>query len=370
MVNILDIKANLNVIKTNIKGVVEDALKKAGEAFGGGGAGGKEGKGSKKTNSLLGTIAKKLGILGFILAFKPILDLISIAVNIAMFGLLTLLKILPSIGSKTNSFIEKMEDKIVEKLLILRDAFIIWLSKLPERIWNFMKLLAPLIKDFLFALPAKIWALMKFLGPIIGDFILRLIKVLPKIILAISNFLKAIWAETKPFLKDLWIRAVKNAVTIKNFIVNKLGELKDKFVENLKILGENLIDELPKKFVEGVKLLTTSLLNQLANLFGKRTSGSKGTQNISGGGTPASFQPGGFSSIFGGTGGFTSKFGDFISRPGQRAAEFSPEDTIIGVKDIGNLGNTTNNFFGVTPQEMIDVIKRELGLDLNRSGRF
>ena len=32
---------------------------------------------------------------------------------------------------------------------------------------------------------------------------------------------------------------------------------------------------------------------------------------------------------------------DFISRPGQRAVPFSPQDNVIGVKDLGSLGGTT-----------------------------
>ena len=34
------------------------------------------------------------------------------------------------------------------------------------------------------------------------------------------------------------------------------------------------------------------------------------------------------------------KYGDFVSRPGERVTSFSPDDTIIGVKDISKLGGT------------------------------
>ena len=34
-------------------------------------------------------------------------------------------------------------------------------------------------------------------------------------------------------------------------------------------------------------------------------------------------------------------YNDFIQRPGQAATEFSPQDTVIGVKDLGMLGGNT-----------------------------
>ena len=64
--------------------------------------------------------------------------------------------------------------------------------------------------------------------------------------------------------------------------------------------------------------------------------------------------------------------GDFIVTKGGRVIETSPEDTIIATKNPEGLGGGTKtfNFYGVTPQQMIDTIKRELGVDVFRSSRF
>ena len=62
---------------------------------------------------------------------------------------------------------------------------------------------------------------------------------------------------------------------------------------------------------------------------------------------------------------------DFISRPGQAPVSFSPQDTIIGTKNPGEISGTkTFNFYGVTPQEIIDVLRREFGVGVNTSSRF
>ena len=49
----------------------------------------------------------------------------------------------------------------------------------------------------------------------------------------------------------------------------------------------------------------------------------------------------------------------------------NPNDTIIATQTPGAQGGgNTFNFYGVTPDDFIDTIKRELGVDILRSGRF
>ena len=64
---------------------------------------------------------------------------------------------------------------------------------------------------------------------------------------------------------------------------------------------------------------------------------------------------------------------DFISRPGQQAQPFSSSDTIIGMKDIGKMGNgeinVTINVSG-EGEEVAYKIKKELVSALYRYGRF
>jgi hypothetical protein len=66
-------------------------------------------------------------------------------------------------------------------------------------------------------------------------------------------------------------------------------------------------------------------------------------------------------------------FGDFIARPGQPVATFSPDDTVIGVKDTGMFGGGTNVQIGsinVTgydkdPQELAYEVAVAISRELN-----
>ena len=55
---------------------------------------------------------------------------------------------------------------------------------------------------------------------------------------------------------------------------------------------------------------------------------------------------------------------DFISRPGQPAIDFSPDDTIIGMKNASKLGgmtiNITGNIYGTNPREIAKALSDEL----------
>ena len=58
-------------------------------------------------------------------------------------------------------------------------------------------------------------------------------------------------------------------------------------------------------------------------------------------------------------------FGDFISRPGQPIQQFSPNDTIIGVKDVSSLKGTTFNIHietvqGLDPDSVAEALQEKL----------
>jgi len=60
----------------------------------------------------------------------------------------------------------------------------------------------------------------------------------------------------------------------------------------------------------------------------------------------------------------TKPFGDFISRPGRTPISFSPQDTIIGAKDISRFGGLnitiTGNIYGTNPDEIAEAIADRL----------
>ena len=135
---------------------------------------------------------------------------------------------------------------------------------------------------------------------------------------------------------------------------DKLIELKDKFIE----LKDKIIefkDKLLAKvgdFIQGIKDLPGLLAEKIRGALKIGGGKSSGGNNITSGG---------------------GENQDFIQRPGQRATPFSSQDTIIGVKNTGGLGGGGSkvfNFYGVTPQEMMDTIKRELATEVNASSRF
>ena len=78
--------------------------------------------------------------------------------------------------------------------------------------------------------------------------------------------------------------------------------------------------------------------------------------------------------------GYSGSFGDFIQRPGQSPSQFSPDDTIIGVKDLSKLGGKgnvtiTNHYYitGYNDQSLIDKIKTTIeqhDANLSRSGYY
>jgi len=90
----------------------------------------------------------------------------------------------------------------------------------------------------------------------------------------------------------------------------------------------------------------------------------------------ASFVKSLFSAAGGEKGGEPKKFNDFIMRPGQAPISFSPQDTVIGAKDLGGISggngitiNQTTNISALTMNEiqrMIDDSNRKLVDDVRR----
>ena len=59
-----------------------------------------------------------------------------------------------------------------------------------------------------------------------------------------------------------------------------------------------------------------------------------------------------------------------ITKAGQ-VLNTNPNDTIIATQNPGgNNGGSVMNFYGVTPQEMLETMKRQLAVDKNRATRF
>lgn len=126
--------------------------------------------------------------------------------------------------------------------------------------------------------------------------------------------------------------------------------------EMLKII-DNFATEAMTKYQAVI-----DLQNRLAS-FGGGSYSVKSTSSSSQGMSIDPSKAGGSSSSINWGSAFSSKYGDFIARPGQPMQEFSSNDTVIGVKDIKGLGGvniTIGAVYGLSATDVSRALKREL----------
>ena len=133
---------------------------------------------------------------------------------------------------------------------------------------------------------------------------------------------------------------------LKDKLLNKLILLKDKFLEikdKLIKLRDDFIQsilDLPGNIWDAIKGLAQMIADKIKGIFGF------------GGGTSV---------------------GDAIIRPNGEIIRTDPQDTLIATKTPDSVGGGVSkvfNIFGSTNTEIIELIKRELGVEGVRSTRF
>lgn len=303
------ILADLSKLKEDIKKTFQEKLKIDVGTTGGVTAG----AGGKKGLSLLGTIAKRLLPLGILVSLKPLATLLEAFLGFAAFGILKILKFLNNIGN----VIDFLRLKFVEIVDKLRTKFVEKVDQLRLKLEEVIRVWVGKAVNFLRGLPSQIWRFLRGLAPLIWEKLKVGFEVLRVKLGDVGSILKAVPSMIWAFLK-------------RGFEVLKV------------VLGDvgSFIAALPAQIWAFLKQLPALIASALKKIIVIRVFPSR-------------------------------KVDDVIITKGGQVLETSPDDTIIATKNPGGVGgNVTNNFFGVTPQEMIDVIRRELGVDTNRATRF
>ena len=341
-----DLKFKVDLDLKNAEKQLDDLMgKKLGIKSKGGSSSGKKSKDdaakSKKSNGLLGNILSALGPLAVLLTLKPVTDILSLILNFFMLGIIQIQKLridlINAIITKLGEgweYLKGLWETLKVKLTELKDLFVEWLALAIE--W--IKGLPAMIWEFLKGLPEQIW------GYIQQGF----------------NWLVEKFGILKEKLGEL-----------KEKLVEKLTQLKDKLVTKFLGLWET-IKGLPGKIWEKIKEGFTWIKDKVAGVWEsikalpqliwdkmKALAAMIGTAIKN---TVGSLNP--FKK--------STSVNDAIIKPDGSVIKTHPNDTIIATQTPGSVGGggKTFNFYGVTPQQMIDEVKRQLATEVNTASRY
>ena len=348
----LDIIPDLKQFSKAVGDVIRQKVKEAG---GGGGGGGSSGEPKKQTGFLSGIFTRLGTVVGVLLSLKPIQDLLKIISGFVVLGFLEIVKIvkfigyLAGLGWKTlfdyakaaADYLKSLWPNIKTGLVevwnkvtkAVQDA-INWIVKLPANIWSFLKALPGQIWDFVKNLAQNIWTFMKT-----GfDSVVNWLAALPG---SIWNFVKnlagLIWGYVQKLPALIW------------------GLLKDGFlwIKNEVVTAWNAIKALPSQIWSYMKNIGSMIASAVA------------------GAIRSAFD------FFGNLSKKSDKVGDAIIRPNGQVIKTDPQDTLIAMKNPGmggsgggGLGGSTMNFYGVTPQQVVDLVVSQLGQQSLRRTRL
>jgi len=364
--------ADLAKLKDQIKGVLKEKFK---INVGGGSEGGGS-TGSKKGIGLLGGILKSLGPLAILMKILSTLRVFELLGN---FAVLLFLEIAKGIGKLPNllltgwailkeklielknRLVEKvleLKNKLVAKLISLKDKFIMlkdkflakmneWKTKLIELKNRFLakmnewkEKLLNLKNGFLEKMrewKAKLIELKDRLVAKFAEWKAKLIELKDKLVGKFEE-----WKAKLIELKDRFLAKMDEWKTKLEEWKTKLTELKDKLIKNIQDLPSNIWG-----YIKGLGRIIADAIRGLIS-WGRKSDKRE----------PDKKKP-------------EEPVGDAIIKPNGQIIRTNPNDTIIATQTPGNIGgNTTLNFYGVTPQEMITAMERHLGKGVIRASRF
>jgi len=320
----------------------------------------KQGKGNGGILAILGTMLKALGPLAVLLSVKPIMDLIGVFVSFAFLGIILILKFLKWVWDSL-VVLNDLVGQGLKNVWTIISAWIehVWesIKVLPGKIWNFLKEGFIRVVNFLKELPVKIWAFIVGLPELIWTFM----KEIPGLVWGflktgfrtVSTAIKVLLSWTKTLLKPVG-DTLKNLWTWTKGVIGKIGKFFSELPAKIwtaiqtgfkwiKEKSQLIVDKLlalPGLIWEKMKQLGTILAKAIGSLW-----------PFGGGGKSVDDAL------------ITSK-GDVVN--------LNPNDNVLAFQ--GGLptggGTTINNFYGVTPQEMLDVIKRQLATESFNTSRF
>lgn len=312
-------------------------------------------KQTKATGSKLGGIIKGLAPLAILSQLKPIQDLLNILLGFIAFGIL---KVIKGIGNGIKSLPEKLKTigeipaKAFRTVIGGLETFFKNIFDPIKKTWNTIK---EKISDFKDNLVSKVQELReKF-----NEFKENIKNLKDKVVDKLSSIISSIGA----FFTDLW---------------SKMKEKFNDFVENLKTTWQN-IKRLPEKIRDKIK----TLWDDLKKSFNEKIEGLvsvvekvrdflsdiwNGIKNL------ASDIADKIRGAIGNLNPFkrSTSVDDAIIKPNGNVIKTNPNDTIIATQTPNNMGGGQKvfNFYGVTPEEMVDTIRRELRTDLYNNSRL
>ena len=336
----LTIKADLKKLKSD----VQSLLKKKFNIGVKGGDGADNPATKKEQKNQTGEIAKGVGIIaaiaGILKGVQPVLDFIKIGISFAAFWIMKIGKFF--LGGGIGRIFKSIENKVAEVVFNLGLKIIEFKNRLIERVKELKNNIVEKVKE-------------------LKDKFIDKVRELKDRLVAKFDELKE--------------RFVNKIVELKNKFVSKIIELKDRLIASLTFLKEGIeekLEPIKEKIKEWVDIAKekfdvlkdklVAIKDKILDLPGLIWDKIKGLAQMI-----ADKIKGILPGIFGGG----DRVGDAIIKPNGQVIRTDPNDTLIATKNPEGIGGSkTFNFFGVTPQEMIDVIERELGTRLNNSGRF
>lgn len=314
--------------------------------------------GAKKSNSILGQILKGLGVLGILQTFRPAMDALTLIAG--LIGLLVL-KFLKFVGdfptqfdlikaglTKVWEWIKLGWDLLAPKLQAIKDKIIewfqnavAWLKELPAKIWEKMKigweLFKEKVKELKDKLVERLLSLWEGLKSWFSDMKEKVVSKLSEVKDKIVDKLKTFWDGLKERVLDLRDKLVTKFKEFKELAKDKLEALKTR-------LGEmwDTLKNLPLNIWNYVKGLGAIIASKI-----KETLKSLNPFNV------------------------TDSVDDAIITNSGKVIKTNPNDTLIATQTPGSMGGqTVINFYGMTMDEAIEKVKRELSNDQISYGRF
>jgi len=419
----IDILAKLNIVKDNIKEKIKESMKDV-DVGGGGGAGGgevpdKNGGGDATgiveglrgqlkemseriekavdPQALKGMIKEKMDIqnklgkatgaktskgfsgmmagllpLAMLMGLQPIQDALKLIMGFAGLGIMVLFKLfswiitsIPEWFGKLWKSISSLPGQIWEWMKGIGKVIWDYMKDLGKTIWDFFKTAFENIKTWFIELPGKIWEFIKGLGKIIWDFMKDIGKVIWDWIKIGFEWIKEIMSIIKEKITLLWEVIKELGTKIWDWIKKvwtEISALPLKIWNWMKLLPEKIWSWIKTGF-EWVRDKVSSVWDAIKSLPEWIWNKMKGLGSI-------------ISNAIGNLNPLKmfSKGDDFIVTDRGEVIKANPNDTIIatqgGMPNMGGGETKIFNFYGVTPQEMLDVMKRELQTDTFSYGRF
>lgn len=342
---------DLKKLKLDLAKLMKEKFNVGVSATGGGGGA----AAPKKQTSMLGGILKALAPIAILSSLKPIRDLLSLAVNftgLIAFWLLTkvwnflqnFVSSATQLSQNTSDTLKNIFNKLASDfpvLNIIKDIMSTLVS------WDLV------IIDTLKSIPGAIWNFLGNLPRMIWDFMRGGYSWVVKT-------LENVWGNIRDWLSLLKTTISSVITTIKE----KLIMVKNSLVEKISTMIE-FIKELPQRIWDFMKQLPQLIADHLKKVL------SGGVSFITGGSGGGSAL-GGAAKIVGNLLGWgnSKKVGDAIITKNGQVLQTHPDDTIVASKSGGVGGTNVFNFYGVTQEEMIEEVKRVLGVQTQTSSRF